>query len=97
MPGKKHAIKKRKASCIARAQAFFRKEDIKLTRNRRLGRIFYRPISDWQPNNICRACGAKTEHEVTTKKRHPQGKVAIPACKSQKCYDGSVKQIQAMI
>ncbi|MFH1427897.1 MAG: hypothetical protein ABIG60_05225 [Patescibacteria group bacterium] len=63
-----------------------------------LGQAFFRQISVWQPNQNCRHCGRKTEHEVITKRRFKDGAgIAIPCCKNEECYKGVIKQISSMI
>ena len=64
-------------------------ETVKLVAVKHLGKAFFRPLSKWQPDDICRACGQSTKSEVATEKRLKSGAgIAMPCDENQKCYEG---------
>jgi len=64
------------------------REEVKLVSVKGLGKAFFRPLSKWQPDPICRTCGRTTEKEVTTEKPSRHGGIAMPCCETQQCYNG---------
>lgn len=70
-------------------------QEVQLVKIGNLGKAFFRPISEWQPDQICRTCERKTDFEITTEKDGVHGSgYSIPSCKNQECYDGGVGQIR---
>lgn len=57
-----------------------------------LGEASFRPLSAWQPDDMCRTCGKSTNFEVTTEKPLGECGIAIPCCRDKLCYNGSVGQ-----
>ena len=72
-------------------------ETVKLVTVEHLGKAFFRLLSKWQPDDICRTCGQSTTSEVITEKRlTSKAGIAMPCDENQACYDGVIKQIESI-